>query len=98
MLYDKPSGSGNITTSYPFSIGITISNIWNSISSQPCPVSFSEEKRNRAMSESGEWNESEALLSRLRDDLGVDLEGGTGLDNIEWASKRNLEFRMEFLW
>ena len=49
------------------------------------------------MNESSEWNESEALLSRIRENLGIDLEGGTGIDNFEWASQRNLEFRLEFL-
>ena len=78
-------------------VGITTPHIWDSISSQPCPLSFSEEERERAMGESGEWNESEALLSRIRDDLGIDLEGGTDVDNFEWASQRNLEFKMEFL-
>lgn len=78
-------------------VGVTTPNIWNSISSQPCPVSFSEEEREKAMNESSEWNESEALLSRIRENLGIDLEGGTGIDNFEWASQRNLEFRLEFL-
>ncbi|RJE20836.1 Phosphotransferase enzyme family [Aspergillus sclerotialis] len=78
-------------------VGVTTSSIWSSISSQPCPVSFSEEEREKAMNESSEWNESEALLSRIRDNLGIDLEGGTAVDNFEWASQRNLEFRLEFL-
>jgi hypothetical protein len=78
-------------------VGVTSSNIWDRISTLPCPVSFPEEERERALSESREWNESEALLSRIRDDLGVDLEGGTEPGNFEWASRRNLEFRMEFL-
>ena len=79
-------------------VGITTPNIWNHISPlQPCPVSFSEEERENAMSDSDAWNESEALLSRVRDNLGIDLEGGTDPDNFEWASRRNLEFRTEFL-
>lgn len=35
------------------------------------------------MDESREWNESEALLSRVRDNLGIDLEGGTHPDSLE---------------
>lgn len=59
-------------------------------------MSFSE-KREKAIDESREWNESEAMLSRVRDDLGIDLEGGTEPENFEWASRRNQELRMEFL-
>lgn len=49
------------------------------------------------MNKSREWNESEALLSKIRDDLGVDLEEDTEPGNFEWTSRRNWEFRMEFV-
>jgi hypothetical protein len=74
-------------------VGVTSANVWSGISSQPCPVSFAE----KAMNESSEWNESEALLSTIRNHLGIDLEGGTEPENFEWASQRNAEFRMEML-
>jgi hypothetical protein len=77
--------------------GVTSANVWNNVSSQPCPVSFSDEEREKAMSESCEWIESEALLSTIRNNLGIDLEGGTEPENFKWASHRNLEFRMEML-
>lgn len=64
-------------------VGVTSSHIWGRISTLPCPVSLPEEERERALSESREWDESEALLSRIRDDLGVDLEGGTEPGNFE---------------
>lgn len=49
------------------------------------------------MDESLQWNESEALLSRVRNGLGIDLEGGTEPDNFEWAYQKNLEPRLEML-
>lgn len=49
------------------------------------------------MEESNEWNESEELLAILRNDLGIDPEGGTEPANFEWASRRNLEYRLEML-
>nr|KMM73047.1 hypothetical protein CPAG_09336 [Coccidioides posadasii RMSCC 3488] len=51
--------------------------------------------REKALKESSEWNESEALLTAVRNDLGIDLEGGTELENYDWASSRNLQFRRE---
>ncbi|EAW07591.1 phosphotransferase enzyme family protein [Aspergillus clavatus NRRL 1] len=78
-------------------VGITSPAVWEGISSEPCPVSFSDEERQKAMEESTEWNESEALLSRIRDHLGIDLEGGTEPENFEWAFNRNVEFRLEML-
>lgn len=78
-------------------VGVTTSEIWKQISDQPCPVSLSKEEREKAMDESREWNESEEMLSTIRDHLGVDLEGGTSVENFEWASSRNCDFRLEFL-
>jgi hypothetical protein len=57
-------------------VGVTNTNIWSSMSSLPCPVSFSAEERKDKMDESSQWNESEALLSKIRSELGIDLEGG----------------------
>ncbi|KAF7589600.1 hypothetical protein BBP40_004060 [Aspergillus hancockii] len=82
---------------YAALVGITSPQVWDSISSLPCPVSFDNEERVTAMKESSEWNESERLLSTIRNHLGIDLEGGTEPENFEWAYRQNLEFRMEFL-
>lgn len=49
------------------------------------------------MDESVQWNESEALLTRVRNELGIDAEGGTEPENFDWASKKNSEFRMEMV-
>ena len=49
------------------------------------------------MAESQEWNESEQLLSRVREHLGIDLEGGTEPDNYERAVEGNRQFRMEMV-
>lgn len=49
------------------------------------------------MAESQEWNESEQLLSRIREHLDIDLEGGTDPDNLERAVAGNREFRMEMV-
>ncbi|PWY86556.1 hypothetical protein BO94DRAFT_557014 [Aspergillus sclerotioniger CBS 115572] len=78
-------------------IGITTPHIWDAISSVPCPVSFTDQKRETAKEDSEEWIESEKLLSAFRDHLGVDLEGGTVPKNFEWASHRNVELRLEML-
>ena len=40
---------------------------------------------------------SEELLTIIRNDLGIDPEGGTEPENFEWASRRNLEYRLEML-
>ncbi|KAE8371102.1 kinase-like domain-containing protein [Aspergillus bertholletiae] len=66
-------------------------------SSTTCPVAFSDEEPETAMAESQEWNESEQLLSRVREYLDIDLEGGTELDNFERAVEGNRQFRMEMV-
>ncbi|KAL4907063.1 hypothetical protein BDW74DRAFT_176665 [Aspergillus multicolor] len=43
------------------------------------------------------WNESEQLLSRIREHLGIDLEGGTEPENFEWAVEGNRQFRTEMV-
>lgn len=78
-------------------VGITSTKIWNDISPLPCPVRFSEEERTNAIDDSSHWNDSEALLSRVRTELGIDSEGGTEPDNFEWASRKNWELRLEML-
>lgn len=94
-------------TSYPWDVdlinlraalvGVTNPRVWGSISSHPCPVSFTEEERSKAMEESREWNESEEILRRVRDHLGIDQEGGTEPDNFGWAATRNMDFCMEMV-
>ncbi|KAE8343869.1 hypothetical protein BDV24DRAFT_172510 [Aspergillus arachidicola] len=76
-------------------VGVTSPQVWSSITSLPCPVFFKDEERETAMKKSSEWNESESLLSTIRNHLGIDLEGGTELENYEWAHHQNLQFRME---
>ncbi|KAL4798332.1 kinase-like domain-containing protein [Aspergillus venezuelensis] len=75
-------------------IGITTPHIWSAISSNPCPINFTDDERRTAIEESNEWNESEKLLFSIRDHLGIDLEGGTETANYEWALKRNAELRL----
>lgn len=78
-------------------VGITTPSVWSKISSAACPVVFSEEEREAAIAESQEWNESEQLLSRVREHLWIDLEGGTEPDNFERAVEGNRQFRMEMV-
>ncbi|KAI1831019.1 hypothetical protein DTO006G1_7914 [Penicillium roqueforti] len=78
-------------------VGITTPSVWSSISSAACPVVFSDEEREAAMVESQEWNESEQLLSQVREHLDIDMEGGTESDNFERAVEGNREFRMEMV-
>jgi len=78
-------------------VGITTPSVWSGIFSATCPVVFSDEEREAAMAESQEWNESEQLLSRVREYLGIDLEGGTEPDNFERAVEGNRQFRMEMV-
>lgn len=78
-------------------VGITTPSVWSSISSVVCPVVFSDEEREAAMAESQEWNESEQLLSRVREHLDIDPEGGTDPDNFERAVEGNRQFRMEMV-
>ncbi|KAJ5788891.1 phosphotransferase enzyme family protein [Penicillium psychrosexuale] len=74
-------------------IGMTTRKAWDAISSHPCPVSFSQTELEKSQEESEEWNESQALLTTIREDLGIDLEGGTTPENFERASRRNSEYR-----
>ncbi|KAJ5642216.1 Mitochondria protein Fmp29 [Penicillium lividum] len=69
--------------------------VWSTISSEACPVSFTDEERQAAMAESRKWNESEQMMSRIRDYLDIDLEDGTESDNFERAVERNRQLRME---
>ncbi|KAJ6104056.1 Mitochondria protein Fmp29 [Penicillium sp. IBT 18751x] len=78
-------------------VGITTPSVWSSISSAVCPVIFSNEERESAMAESQEWNESEQLLSRVREHLDIDPEGGTESDNFERAVEGNWQIRMEMI-
>ncbi|KAJ5135715.1 Mitochondria protein Fmp29 [Penicillium bovifimosum] len=78
-------------------VGITTPSVWRGISSAACPLVFSDEERETAMAESQEWNESEQLLSRVREHLGIDLEGGTEPNNFERAVEGNRNFRMEMV-
>jgi hypothetical protein len=78
-------------------VGITTPSVWSKISSAACPVVFSEEEREAAIAESQEWNESEQLLSRVREHLNIDLEGGTEPDNFERAVEGNRQLRIEMV-
>lgn len=49
------------------------------------------------MVESREWNESEELLSRIREHLHIDPEGGTEPDNFERAMEGNRQFHLEMV-
>lgn len=78
-------------------VGITTPSVWSSISSDPCPVIFSDEERANAMAESEEWSESEQLLSQVREHLPIDLEGGTEPDNLQRAVEGNRQFRTQMV-
>lgn len=78
-------------------VGITTPSVWSRISSVACPVVFSDEEREAAMAESQEWNESEHLLSRVREHLDIDPEGGTDPNNFERAVEGKRQFRMEMV-
>ncbi|GFN11037.1 aminoglycoside phosphotransferase family protein [Aspergillus tubingensis] len=78
-------------------VGITTPQVWNAITSERCPVGFSDQEQHTAMEESKEWNESEELLYIIRNDIGIDPEGGTEPANFEQASRRNLEYRLEMV-
>ncbi|RDW58557.1 Altered inheritance of mitochondria protein [Aspergillus mulundensis] len=78
-------------------VGTTTPSVWSKITSAVCPVQFSDEEREAAIAESQEWNESEQLLSRVREHLNIDLEGGTEPDNFERAVQGNRQFRMEMV-
>lgn len=64
-------------------VGITTPQIWNAITSERCPVGFSDQEQNTAMEESKEWNESEEPLNIIRNDIGIDPAGGTEPANFE---------------
>ena len=76
-------------------VGITSLNVWEIISPLPCPVSFSDTEREIATRESEAWMESGTILKTIRDNIGIDLEGGTTPENFKWASLRNMEYRLE---
>lgn len=78
-------------------VGITTTSVWSSISSAVCPVVFSDEEREVAMAESREWNDSEQLLSQVREYLDIDPEGGTEPEYYERAIEGNRQFRMEMV-
>ena len=78
-------------------VGITTPSVWSKISSEACPVVFSEEDREAAIAESQEWNESEELLSRIREHLNIDPEGGTDPDSFEAAVEGSRQFRVEMV-
>ncbi|KAK1144326.1 hypothetical protein N8T08_005478 [Aspergillus melleus] len=78
-------------------VGITTPFVWSGISSTACPIVFSDEERETATAESEEWNESEQILSRVREHLDIDLEGGTEPGNFERAVEGNRQFRVEMV-
>lgn len=78
-------------------VGITDPSVWSEISSAACPVVFSDEERKTAKAESQDWNESEQLLSQIRDYLNIDVEGGTEPDHFEGAVELNGQARVTFV-
>ncbi|BCR99276.1 uncharacterized protein AKAW2_40959S [Aspergillus luchuensis] len=64
-------------------VGITTPQVWDAITSERCPVVFSDQERHTAMEEANEWNECEELLDFIRNDVGIDPEGGTEPANFE---------------
>ncbi|EEP78957.1 predicted protein [Uncinocarpus reesii 1704] len=76
---------------------VGIVKIWDSISSEPCPVSFSPADEEKALQDASEWRECAEILSTVQDSLGVDREGGTDPDNFEHACEMNQRWRLEML-
>ncbi|PGH23208.1 hypothetical protein AJ80_02738 [Polytolypa hystricis UAMH7299] len=62
-----------------------------------CPISFTPEEQQQALDDASEWNESADIFSAARDGMGIDLQGGTGPENIEFAHNMNLGIRMEMV-
>lgn len=63
----------------------------------PCPIFFTDEEVQIAMQESKEWNEAAELLAIIRNNLGIDEEGGTDPENYSCAHILNREWRMQVL-
>lgn len=78
-------------------IGVTSREVWDAISSHSCPVSFPQEEQEKSEEDRVAWIESADLLSTIRNDLGIDLEGGTIPENFERASRRNSEYRLQMV-
>jgi hypothetical protein len=76
-------------------VGIT--QIWGEVSPATCPISFTPEEQETALNDAAEWNESAETLSKARDAMGIDFEGGTEPENYEFARYMNLEFRTEMV-
>ncbi|PYH72717.1 mitochondria protein Fmp29 [Aspergillus vadensis CBS 113365] len=49
-------------------VGITTPQVWDAITSERCPVVFSDQERHTAIEEANEWNECEELLDIIRND------------------------------
>lgn len=63
----------------------------------PCPISISKQEVELAMKESNEWNEAADYLARIRDNIGIDGEGGTDPENYDRACALNREWRLQML-
>ena len=70
---------------------------WEEISSEPCPISFSAEEKEMALSEAWEWRESAEILSEMKSSLGIDDEGGTEPENFDRACELNRQSRLSML-
>lgn len=62
-----------------------------------CPITFTDEEIKAAMEESKDWNEASEILATARADMDIDEEGGTSIENYNYACARNLEWRMQML-
>lgn len=67
------------------------------VGERACPISFTDKEVQLAMQESREWNEAAEVLATIRDNLGIDREGGTDPENYDRAMALNEQWRITML-
>ena len=65
------------------------------VGEHPCPFRSRTRKCELQLQECKEWNEAAEVLATVRNSLGIDGEGGTNLDNHNYACVLNREWRMQ---
>ncbi|WEW60945.1 hypothetical protein PRK78_006433 [Emydomyces testavorans] len=74
---------------------VHVSQSWDKFSAEDCPILFTPEEQKKALDDATEWNESAAILTQMRDGMGIDIEGGTEPENLEFAMHINQGLRTE---
>ncbi len=71
---------------------------WTNVAGErACPISFTDEEMRSAMEESQEWNEATDMLTEIRNNLGIDLEGSTDPENYDRATALSMDWRIQML-